>query len=241
MPNVSLEADYYMSIPKGNAAFIHSAMKSLNEAQFLPVLAQVKDLGVQAANQPIESSFTVRHGTLASCSFLDDSSRTYPGFTQPIEDQKFSLPSNTGFNLHRGEYTLECIFNDEMNRSTEEISAAHFSLTGGTEIVYKHGLKDTTCIIGHKIPLKAYFSTPDSGSLEIIYYDDGTPLENQTFVCENIGKHQVQAIAVDSKGKRIESPLFTFEVQEIPAAFFPGAKRVSTKPRVILKGTSNNR
>lgn len=215
-PVVSPRIDYILEFPPGNIEIAHSAMESLKDAGFTPVLAQRKELGIIEPFEDIKASFTLRNTSEGKCRIEDEDGITSASFSlQRNSDHIFSLPENSGFGLSEGKYSIVCDFSNEENLSVDDLRIAGFSLSHYELPRYSGGLKNINCIPGRTKKLNAHF-TPKNGELHILYYKNDAPMESNIFKCDKVGSYTIKAVATDKKGFTAGSPEIRINVVDVP-------------------------
>ncbi len=223
-PLVSPDIDYLIEFPPADKSFVKTAMESLADAKFAPVLARREELGTIEPFQPIRASFQLRSTSRGECEIDDEAGISQRTFRlERRSDHIFVLPENSGLGLGEGNYSIVCSFSNEKNLTVDDLPAAHFSISKYDFPKYKGGLKETTCSLGTKKKLKAQFS-PKDNKLDIHYYRDGQVMDSNIFKCDMVGTYIVQAIATDNNGVTAESPEVKMQVIDVPEGLLDAEK-----------------
>ncbi len=224
-PTVSPKIDYFLEFPSGDESFVKSAMESLKDAKFTPVLAHREDLGTITPIQTIQStqaSFRVRNASEGQCQVEDETG--IPQATFALDRKKketFSIPEKPGLKFQEGSYSIICSFSNYDKLSIDDLLTARFAVSKYDFPQYGDGLKDMGCSLGKEKKLEAHF-TPKGKALDVVYYSNGKAMKSNVFKCDKVGRYIVKAIATDKNGLKAESPEVEIDVIDVREEFFEG-------------------
>jgi len=233
-PRVSPDIDYYLSVNADTPASLRKAMETLKNTQFTPVVSKVHVPKELVQGNDLDVLLEVRHSSGGDCSFTDQKGN-FKNFAllQHANNKTFSLEGNAGSKLKKGDYTFKCIFtnNEQKHPDSDTLPLASFTVKQADHpLHYIGGLKSRSCILGQPLKLEADFGLKKEDSVSIVYYSDGEPINGDTFICENIGKHKVHAVATDSvSGQQASSSTIEIQVDDLPDILkeFQGSEHVS--------------
>ncbi len=172
----------------------------------------LKPEGKNIFQMPLNKKFKIEGGEYCASTFSLES----------IGDDRFQMPPNKGFGLKEGNYTLLCDFSAEDGSRSEDVESATFEVPHCQGPVYKGGLEDATCEMGHEITLDALFVDAKGNEVEPVYYDEfGKRMDSNVFDCFGIGIYTIKAIATDEYGVQSESHEANIYVISFGEGLFP--------------------